>query len=143
MFSPTGLTILIGDSLMRCVRKGMFRRTLSTMLILGHLCLASGCATLAHRSSVSGNRVRSTSNCSGAGSVCPWLWADAGLLLLGIVPGVVAFIVDFGTGAWQHDYPVDARDTEEVASAHLLFDPVSSQQTQTRTASAAAIGRGQ
>ena len=65
--------------------------------------LFSGCATLAHRSSVSGQHVHTTSNCDGHGDVCPWLVGDALLLLPGVVPGVVAFAVDVGTGAWDHD----------------------------------------
>ena len=86
------------------------------LLVAATPCLFSGCATLAHRSSASGQRVQTTSNCDGQGDVCPWLAGDALLLLPGIVPGVVAFIVDFGTGAWQHDGHGDtASPADELA----------------------------
>jgi len=108
---------------MKLIRTGAARRTVAALMIASHLLLYSGCATLAHRSSVSGERVRHTSNCEGGGDVCPWLLGDAGLLLLGIVPGVIAFIVDFGTGAWQHQGETEVRTaSDEVASVHLLFD---------------------
>ena len=32
----------------------------------------------------------------------PWLIADGVLLLFFVVPGVVAFGIDFGTGAWRN-----------------------------------------
>ncbi|MEW6744552.1 MAG: hypothetical protein AB1486_17495 [Planctomycetota bacterium] len=32
----------------------------------------------------------------------PWLIGDAALLVLGIVPGLVALGIDFGTGAWRN-----------------------------------------
>lgn len=32
----------------------------------------------------------------------PWLIGDAALFLLGILPGVVALGVDFGTGSWRN-----------------------------------------
>lgn len=64
---------------------------------------STGCATMAHRSSSSGYPVRSTSDCSGTGKRCPWLAADALLLLAGIIPGVIAFIVDIDSGAWNHE----------------------------------------
>ena len=35
-----------------------------------------------------------------------WLIGDAVLLLFGILPGLIAFGVDFGTGAWRDLYPV-------------------------------------
>lgn len=108
---------------MRLIRTSAARRTVAALLMASHLVLSSGCATLAHRSSVSGERARHTSNCEGGGDVCPWLLGDAGLLLLGIVPGVIAFIVDFGTGAWQHEGETQVMTTsDEVASVHLLFD---------------------
>lgn len=100
------------------------RRSLALLLIVSHLFLSTGCATLAHRSSASGQYARSTANCSGTGEVCPWLLGDAGLLLLGVVPGVIAFIVDFGTGAWRHsDHGRATNTSDEVASAYLLFSP--------------------
>ena len=109
---------------MRMMNQGAPRRFVALTLVAGHLVLANGCATLAHRSNVSGKYVASTVQCPGAGDRCPWIWGDAGLLLLGIVPGVVAFIVDFGTGAIQHDHPTEVRHaSDEVASAHLLFSP--------------------
>ena len=33
--------------------------------------------------------------------VDPWVIADTCLLFLGILPGVIALGVDFGTGAWR------------------------------------------
>ena len=110
---------------MRMMNQGAFRRFVAITLVAGHLALASGCATMAHRSSVSGQYVRSTSQCTGAGGTCPWIWGDAGLLLLGVVPGVIAFVVDFSTGAIHHDHPTEVRHArDEVASAHLLFSPL-------------------
>lgn len=100
------------------------RRAVVLLLIVSHLFLFSGCATLAHRSSASGQHAQSTADCSGAGEVCPWLLGDAGLLLLGVIPGVIAFIVDFGTGAWRHaDHGRVMTTSDEVASANLLFGP--------------------
>ena len=108
---------------MRIICANEVRRTVAVLLIASHLALCSGCATLAHRSSVTGQRMRVTPNCEGTGDVCPWLAADAGLLLLGVVPGVIAFIVDFGTGAWRHvDDEQVTTASDEVASAYLLFD---------------------
>ncbi len=110
---------------MKLMRTDFSRHTLALLLIAAHVGLASGCATLAHRSSVSGQRMRSTASCSGEGDTCPWLMGDAGLLLLGVVPGVIAFIVDFGTGAWRHEnLPQKVMTTsDEVASSTLLFTP--------------------
>ncbi len=111
---------------MKHVGTSGLRRAVASLLIVSHLCLSSGCATLAHRSSASGQRERSTASCDGSTDVCPWVAGDAGLLLLGIVPGVIAFIVDFGTGAWRHtetDQVTTAPD--KVPSAHLLFTPAS------------------
>ncbi len=34
-------------------------------------------------------------------SADPWLIADTALLLLGIIPGLIALGVDFGTGTWR------------------------------------------
>lgn len=111
---------------MRLMNQGALRRFVAVTLVAGHLALASGCATLAHRSSVSGQYVRSTAQCTGASDTCPWIWGDAGLLLLGVVPGVIAFVVDFSTGALNHDHPTEVRQvSDEVASAHLLFSPPS------------------
>ena len=108
---------------MRITCANEVRRTVAVLLITTHLALYSGCATLAHRSSVTGQQMRVTSNCDGTGDVCPWLAADAGLLLLGVVPGVVALIVDFGTGAWHHIDDEQVRTaSDEVTSTNLLFD---------------------
>ncbi|UCC28965.1 MAG: hypothetical protein JSU86_12265 [Phycisphaerales bacterium] len=106
------------------------RRSVALLLIVSHLFLFSGCATLAHRSSASGQHAQSTADCSGTGEVCPWLLGDAGLLLLGVIPGVIAFIVDFGTGAWRHaDAGRAMTASDEVASAHLLFSPPETRST--------------
>lgn len=82
---------------------GALRRWVASALVAGHLCLSGGCATLAHRNSYSYQAKQSVTACEGNGTVCPWLVGDALLLLPGVVPGVIAFIVDFGTGAWRHD----------------------------------------
>ena len=109
---------------MRMMKQRALRRLVAVTLVAGHLALASGCATMAHRSNISGKYVASTAQCSGAGETCPWIWGDAGLLLLGVVPGVIAFVVDFNTGAIHHNYPTEVRHaSDEVASAHLLFNP--------------------
>jgi len=79
-----------------------FRRVVTSLLIAGTLTLSSGCATLAHRSSFSTSDRHSETPCGGGGEVCPWILGDVGLLFLGIVPGVIAFAVDFGTGCWRH-----------------------------------------
>lgn len=110
---------------MGLMNQGAFRRFVCVSLVAGHLALASGCATLAHRSAVSGQQVPTTEYCTGDGDTCPWIWADAGLLFLGIVPGVVALIVDFGSGAWEHDHQPKVRQAKDpVSSAHTLFPPV-------------------
>lgn len=93
------------------MRLNTLRLGFAALLVGSNLWLSSGCATLAHRSSASGQRVRSTSNCAGAGDTCPWLLGDALLLIPGIVPGVIAFAVDFGTGAWRHDAYSDYPET--------------------------------
>ncbi len=111
---------------MKHVGTSGLRRVAASLLIVSHLCLSSGCATLAHHSLESGQRVRSTERCDGSTDVCRWLAGDAGLLLLGIVPGVIAFIVDFGTGAWRHTDTEQVTTTpDKVTSAHLLFSPAS------------------
>ncbi|MEK6797829.1 MAG: hypothetical protein AABZ12_02560 [Planctomycetota bacterium] len=63
----------------------------------------SGCATLAHKTDASGLHARRTEKCDGANGVCPWVAADCAWLLAGVVPGVVALVVDWGTGCWNHD----------------------------------------
>ncbi len=96
------------------------RLSVAAIMAASSLWLSSGCATLAHRSSVTGERVLSTSSCTGEGDVCGWLAGDALLLIPGIVPGVIAFAVDFGTGAWRHDSDPETAgqsDAEEVALA--------------------------
>ena len=73
---------------------------------------------------VSGQNVPATEYCTGSGDTCPWLWADASLLLLGVVPGVIALIVDFGSGAWQHTHQRKVRQARDgISSAHTLFPP--------------------
>jgi len=77
--------------------------------------LSSGCATLAHRNSPSNG----TTHCDSGGEYCPWLIGDALLLIPGIVPGVIAFVVDFGTGEYQHGGATAARaaQTETIAQS--------------------------
>ena len=99
-------------------RSGALRRCVASVLVAVTVALTSGCATMAHRSSISGRNMRTTSNCDGQGDSCPWLGGDALLLLAGIVPGVVAFAVDFSTGAWRHDrYEGYEGYDDEVADA--------------------------
>ena len=109
---------------MRMMNQSAPRRFVAVTLVAGHLVLLNGCATLAHRSNVSGKYVASTVQCPGAGDTCPWIWGDAGLLLLGVVPGVIAFAVDFSTDAIHHDYPTEVRHaSDETVSPQLLFNP--------------------
>jgi len=92
----------------------MFARKLLALSMAGCISLSSGCATLAHRNSYDGkNRM----HCDQQGNVCPWLVGDALLLLPGIVPGVIAFIVDFGTGAWNHDLAGGRKSNEDDSVA--------------------------
>lgn len=80
-----------------------------TALVCGlAITLSSGCATLAHRNRPTDSRM----HCDGGGEYCPWLIGDALLLIPGIVPGVIAFIVDFGTGEWRHSTGTAANVTE-------------------------------
>ena len=78
--------------------------------------VSTGCATLAHRSSSSKD---SHLHCDGHGEYCPWLIGDALLLIPGIVPGVIAFVVDLGTGEYRHGSATSSVDapTETLASA--------------------------
>ena len=78
-------------------------RTLVAAVATAQLTITSGCATMAHRSSQSGGLVRTTAQCDGTDSTCPWLWGDAAWLVAGVVPGLVGFAVDFGSGACKHD----------------------------------------
>ena len=96
------------------------RRYVVSVLAMVSLFWTSGCATLAHRSSASGQRVNATADCAGHGDTCPWLIGDALLLLPGVVPGVIAFAVDFGTGAWRHDGHADhARPSRDATVANV------------------------
>ena len=70
--------------------------------LVGLLLVNNGCATLAHRSSYDYEGKHTVASCTGEDGVCPWLVGDALLLIPGAVPGVIAFCVDFGTGAWHH-----------------------------------------
>ncbi|RME40183.1 MAG: hypothetical protein D6788_03940 [Planctomycetota bacterium] len=98
------------------------RHRLGTWLAIGSLLASSGCATLAHRSSVSGRYVRHTANCTGEGDKCPWLASDALLLFAGIVPGVVAFAVDFSSGAWKHDNLPDEDERPAALTGQKLSE---------------------
>ncbi len=77
-------------------------RLISAVLAVG-LSMFGGCATLAHRSSHDYEAKKSVTSCDHEGEVCPWLIGDALLLIPFLIPGVIAFCVDFGTGAWKHD----------------------------------------
>ena len=94
-----------------------FRQVVTTLMIAGTLCSSTGCATIAHRSSYSYPGKESATSCEKSSGVCPWLIGDALLLLPGVVPGVIAFIVDFSTGAWHHDnLAAGPRSTDRHAS---------------------------
>ena len=75
------------------------RRLVSVALAAG-LTVSSGCATLAHRNANSADS--QTKSCGRSGEACPWLVGDALLLIPFLIPGVIAFIVDFSTGEWKH-----------------------------------------
>ena len=77
-------------------------RLVVTALLVSGILLAPGCATLAHRNARTYSAETNTKTCATDGAVCPWLVGDALLLIPGVIPGVVAFIVDFSTGEWQH-----------------------------------------
>jgi hypothetical protein len=72
------------------------------LLLAGQLAWTGGCATLAHRSGNNHDAQLAACECGRPGEVCPWLVGDALLLIPGIVPGAIAFIVDFSTGEWRH-----------------------------------------
>jgi hypothetical protein len=80
-----------------------FTRRFVSILLAVCVSASSGCATLAHRNSNCYEGKEKVTSCEQQGSVCPWLVGDALLLIPGVIPGVIAFVVDFGTGAWQHD----------------------------------------
>jgi hypothetical protein len=103
---------------MRYFHRSVFRQAVALLLIAGTLCWSTGCATLAHRSSYSYDGKESVTACEHKTEICPWLIGDALLLLPGIVPGVIAFAVDFGTGAWRHD------GYGATASARTEPDPI-------------------
>lgn len=86
---------------MTTLKKLLRRRTIVMLLLLSHITLASGCATIAHRHSYSPPN-SSKQTCQLDSTPCPWLVGDALLLIPGIIPGVIAFIVDFSTGEWRH-----------------------------------------
>ena len=70
----------------------------------------------------SGGLVRTTAQCDGTDSTCPWLWGDAAWLVAGVVRGLVGFAVDLGSGACEHDNLGDEiartidEETDEFAS---------------------------
>ena len=106
------------------VKREALRRWIGSVLVAATVCWTSGCATLAHRSSGTGQGRQSTLHCAGRGDTCPWLIGDALLLLPGIVPGVIAFAVDFGTGAWRHGAYADAvGPSDHVAVANKREEP--------------------
>src|SRR3990172_5732297 len=91
------------------------RRLVSVMLAAG-LTVSSGCATLAHRNANSA--YSQTKSCGRSAEACPWLVGDALLLIPFLIPGVIAFIVDFSTGEWKHgEYSGEVRTaaSEEAA----------------------------
>lgn len=67
------------------------------------LAATSGCCTIAHRTGTTRDGQAKASWCDGTPSgACPWLIGDGLLLIPFIVPGVIAFVVDFSNGEWQH-----------------------------------------
>jgi len=86
---------------MTIFNRSIIRRTVSTTLIAGVLAVSTGCATMAHRTEPG----QSANACDRRGEVCPWLVGDAALLLLGVIPGVIAFAIDFANGEWKHEPP--------------------------------------
>ncbi len=88
---------------MRIAKIHRVHRFVAYSLIVGVGWLSPGCATLAHRHGGAVQASGASLECEGRGEVCPWLIGDAALLILGVIPGVVAFVVDFSTGAWEHD----------------------------------------
>ena len=86
-------------------------------LLINTTWLMPGCATLAHRNAQSHSGNANARTCASDGAVCPWIVGDALLLIPGIVPGVIAFIVDFSTGEWQHGGSARTADTSGDAPA--------------------------
>lgn len=82
---------------------GTVRRLIPALLMTVATMSAGGCATLAHRSSHAYPGRQAVESCDSKSDLCPWLVGDALLLIPGLVPGLIAFAVDFGTGAWHHD----------------------------------------
>ena len=95
------------------------RRRVVMLLLVASLSVMPGCATLAHRSSYSYPGKQAVTSCDGKSTVCPWLVGDAVLLLPGVVPGVIAFAVDFGTGAWRHDEFAATANRQDDGSPNL------------------------
>lgn len=77
------------------------QRCVATLLITGIGCASTGCATLAHRTRP-GQRLNPVAACDGESGPCPLMAGDAALLMLGVVPGAIALVIDFSTGAWMH-----------------------------------------
>lgn len=88
---------------MRSMRSGALWSKGIAVLCAAGSGVSGGCATMAHTVDPSGMHVRKTEKCDGIEAVCPWFAADFAWLLAGIIPGVVALAVDFGTGAWKHE----------------------------------------
>lgn len=114
-------------------------RTMVTLLIAGMGYATTGCATLAHQTRP-GQRFNPVAACDGESGPCPYMAGDAALLMMGVVPGAIALVVDFSTGAWMHPhhgtqpaknippdpmYPdVQARRVRQSgASTSVLFTP--------------------
>ena len=93
-------------------------RNVTGLAFAACLVLSGACATLAHRSSSSAQLTQHTTSCTGHPGLCPWLIGDGLLLIPGIVPGVIAFVVDFSTGAWNHDNCGQNAPTTMTASSH-------------------------
>lgn len=88
---------------MKLLNHKRFRRCVGAMACAMIVSQSLGCATMAHRSSMSNTPVRRTADCNGVGEVCPWVAGDTLLLFAGVLPGLIAFAVDYSTGAWNHN----------------------------------------
>lgn len=97
------------------------RRLVALLVIVGVSGASTGCATMAHDSSFGSAHARTVSH-GGDDEVCPWVLGDVGLLFLGVIPGVIGLIVDFGTGAWRHADAVDTGDAKPLAFIRMSTD---------------------
>jgi len=80
-------------------KHGMLSLAAGLALLVG----TSGCCTIAHQSGTTRDGQAKAPSCDRTPpGTCPWIVGDALLLIPGIIPGVIAFIVDFSNGEWNH-----------------------------------------